>query len=191
MRSPDRKDKFWFCLKQVIRAEEVISHAGPTVKLGFTLLWGGKTKQVCAKFVAALIKSHQEISWGSAKAWGGRQRWVGGLLCHQRLQAPAAFTVCWWATALVAYFNLGSAGFCFFPMGLVFYSDRQDSILRDSAHFFVKSGPGNLSAETCCWLVCSGTLNSSITIGNALKSYCLPQVCRETSNTSTRLMQGA
>ena len=72
----------------------------------------------------------------------------GGLLCRQRLQAPAAFMVCWWATGLVACFSLASAGFCSFPMGLVLYFARHDNVLRDSADFFVKSGPGNLSAET-------------------------------------------
>lgn len=103
----------------------------------------------------------------------------GGLLCCQRLKAPAAFMVCRWATGLVACFSLGSAGFCSFPMGLVLYFAEHGDILRDSADFFVKSGPGNLSAETRCWLVCSGTFNSSIMIANALKGYCSPQACKD------------
>lgn len=87
--------------------------------------------------------------------------------------------VCWWATGLVACFSLGSAGLCPFPMGLVLYFAGHDHILRDSADFLVKPGPGNLSAETCCWSVCSGTLNSSITIANALGGYCSLQACRD------------
>lgn len=89
MRTPHRKDKFWFCLKQVIRAEKVISHAGPTVKLCFALLWGGR---VCAKFIKILASKAIRKAAGAAPRHGavGRAE-QGGLLCCQRLQAPAAF----------------------------------------------------------------------------------------------------
>lgn len=65
---PQRKDKFWFCLKEVIKVQKLILHAEPTVKLCFTLLWGGKMKQVCAL--------HQKPWLGSDEVWGNRQSWV-------------------------------------------------------------------------------------------------------------------
>jgi len=166
-------------LKQVIRAEKVISHAGPTVKLCFTQLRGGKTKQVCTKFVAALHLKPPGKLLGQHRGMGQEAELSRGSALPSEAASTCRFHGVLEGTGLVSCFSLGSAGFCSFPMGLVLYFAEHDDILRVSADFFVKSGPGNLSAETHCWLVSSGSLNSLITFANALKGCCLPQACRD------------
>lgn len=76
--------------------------------------WQSKTDQcqVCGCLASKAIRE--------AAGAVPRHRAVGraeqrGLVCQARLQAPAAFTVCWWATGLVACFSLRSTGFCSFP----------------------------------------------------------------------------
>lgn len=115
--------------------------------------------QVCVKFGVAL---HQKPSGkGLGQCWGiawWAELSTGLSSASRDHKAPTALMVDWCATGHVAGFSLGNAGFCSCPKGLVLYFAGQD-ILRDSANFFVQSGPENLGAESCWWLLCSTVLN--------------------------------
>lgn len=94
---------------------------------------------------------------------GRAEQW--GLLSCQRLQTPAAFTVCWWATGLVASFSLGSADFCSFSMGLVVFCWKlQHSKIR--CRFLCSIRPW----RSQCWNPLVGLLRHSELISSDYKS---------------------